>query len=540
MYTRAQPPPAAWRRLASQLGGLVKGCSLDLVTWLVFCLRCSRDEGRDFVAKLVWDYCHLGDLDPWLRDIEDTQRVRSIGPRSLTCGYAERPPYPGALSMEQGVLKYFTAHETRFNPRHFNVARTALYDLLAKGSLKSWDAVTAAFDFKKRASCGWPWFVSAVESPLEYLNEAERILQDGCDLRHCSAFPGVIGTRTDIRGRGKFGKSRVIFGISRVTNILNGMVFGPAYSKLWEKDSFVAWVSRAAVDRAVSRVMRSRRVMFSIDFSGFDASVPNEVIDVVFDALAYWCEPGDAALVEFLRNSFKYTGIYVPGRVEYYHGENRMGGVPSGSKLTNLVDSLANIFIMHYAAQCAKCSVVDLLVQGDDALVTFSGGMTKEKLCYYIERDCGMRISPEKTTVDRDSCSFLQMNYHRSYHDGRGNYPGVRSIMRSLGRMMSREHSPPPVPDDWAEAHPGLDWSELMDAFRALQQVDYCSGHPSFKLFADWTADKSPAMWEAVSRIVSNDRELLARIGSVLRGDPTKAKLTDMYEAPVVVHLATR
>jgi len=538
MFTRAQPSPAAWQRLLSQMGGLVKGCSLDLVTWLVACLRCDPDEGREFVSGLVWKNCRLDDLPPWLRGIEREQLVKSIGPRSKTCGYAIRPPYPGAQSMEDGVLKYFKPHPTRLNPVSLRTARNALFGLLGKASLRSYDTVTAAMDFKKRANCGWPWFVTAVESPLEYLNEAEKILRDGCDRRHCSAYPGSLGTRTDIRGPGLFSKTRVIYGISRVTNILNSMVFGPAYTALYEKDNFVAWVSRAAVDRAVSRVMKSRRVMYSIDFSGFDASVPNEFIDVVFDAFAYWFEPSNTVLIEFLRNSFKYTGLFVPGKVEYYHGENRCGGIPSGSKLTNLVGGLVNFLIMYYVAAQARCHVVDLLIQGDDGLATFNGGMTKEKLLYYVDHDCGMRISPEKTSVDRDYCSFLQMNYHRSYRFG-NLYPGVRSIVRSIGRMMSRENSPPPVPEDRESQHPGLDWAHLMDAFRVLQQVDYCSGHPSFGLFADWAAAYTPSIDEAMTRILNNDVELLTKVGSVLRGDPSKSKLTDMYKAPAVVYLKT-
>jgi len=537
MFLRAQPPPAAWQRLVSQMGGLVKGCSLDLVTWLVFCLNCDRDEGRDFVAELVSRYCNLSDLDPWLRCIEEREKVKSIGPRSLTCGYAERPPYEGAQSMEDGVLKYMRKHDTHLNPDALRAARSALFALLAKASLRLMSVVDAAFDFKKRSNCGWPWFVSSVVSPLEYLNEAESILQEGCDHLHCSAYPGSLGTRTDIRGRGLIGKSRVIYGISRVTNILNGMLFGPTYAALWEKENFVAWVSRAAVDRVVSRVMRSRRVMYSIDFSGFDASVPNEIIDVVFDAFAYWFKPGSAVLIEFLRNSFKYTGLYVPGKVEYYHGLNRMGGIPSGSKLTNLVGGLANFVIMHYCAARAKCQVIDLLIQGDDGLVTFDGGMTKEKLAYYIERDCGMRLSVEKTLVDRDSCAFLQMHYHRSYRIGRI-HPGVRSIMRSIGRMMSREHSPPPPPEGWAVTHPDTDWQLLMEAFRAIQQVDHCSGHPCFRLFATWVAEHVPCVEEAVRAVLRNDVSLLTKVESIIRGDPSKSKLTDMYKAPVVAYLA--
>jgi hypothetical protein len=321
-----------------------------------------------------------------------------------------------------------------------------------------------------------------------------------------------------------------------VTNILNSMIFRPVFSSLLAKDNFVAWVSRAAVDRSVSRVMRSRRVMFSIDFSGFDASVPNEVIDVIFDAITYWFKPASTVLIEFLRHSFKFTGLYVPGD-EYHHGTNRQGGVPSGSKLTNLIDSLANFFVMHYCAARAKCEVMDLLVQGDDALITFSRNMTKERLCYYVEHDCGMRISPEKTVVSRDVCSFLQMWHHRTYRFGKGLYPGVRSIMRSLGRMMSREHSPPPEPEDWGAMHPDLSWPSLMDAFRAIQQVDYCSSHPSFTSFATWVAEHTPCIDVALERILRNDAELLTKVEVVLRGDPSKSKPTDLYKAPVVQYL---
>jgi len=533
MFIRDLPDEAAWSRLLSQLGGLLAGCGQDLVTVLVSCLCVSKDAGREAVGKMIWNACQLGSLEPWLVKHESAELSRH-GSHSMTAGYAVRPPYPGATSLKQGVDRFFEEHPTRIHPVAMEVANQALRDLLSRGGakFKLWDTVRAAFAFRKRANCGWPWFVRAVESPLWYLNEAERILADDLDISHASAYPGSLGTRSVPRGPGKLAKSRVIFGISRVSNILATKVWGPLYEDSTTKVEFCSTQGRAVVDQVMTTMLDDEREKLSLDFKNFDASVPNEVIDCVFDRIEEVFEPSAAPLINFIREGFKRTGIFVPGKDQYLGGEYRLGGIPSGHKLTSLIGGYVNYWVMHYCAARAGGSVARMVMCGDDGVVIFSHVESHDQIKYYALKDLGMLIDSDKTASSYDEVKFLQMIHHRRYRRN-GVCIGVRPIMRVLNGMMGRESPLPPPPED---IDMGIDeWLALLDSIRWIQQVDNASAHPRWPILAKWLLDTDGGIVNALMRFVRNDHRILAAAGAVLTtGDACKTRVAELYKSPTV------
>jgi hypothetical protein len=518
MFDRLMPSEAAIASLRTQLGGLAAGCSEDFVTPLLSCLGRPYDDGRDKLAQLWWDYGRLTDVPSHLLSHERAQREKH-GSYSKVLPY--RTKFPGGDSLEDGVRKFFTVHRTRLNPRAIAVANGVLASLVPGGTLRLASLVDAALSFQKRANCGWPNFVAATASPWEYFHEAERILADSLDRSHAMAYPGVLGTRSQPRGRGAVAKSRVVFGCSRVHNILKKRVFIPVFAALSRSPIFAAWRSRRAVDEAVTRVLDSTvgGLCYSVDFSNFDASVPFEVIDVIFDTLCYWFDSAATPLINFCRECFKWTGIYAPDA--YHHGDQRLGGVPSGSVLTNLVDSLVNVWLMAYAAHRCRGRIVHCLVQGDDGVYRFEGVPSIDDLSTILSDECGMNLSPAKTCVSAEEVCYLQMVHHTSYRRD-GLCVGVRPLMRVLNGMMSFEKG----------RRKG--WLPEMNTLRWLQQLDNASAHPCFPFACEWLLNHDYLMPSVLVRILENDQDLLNAASEVLGfGDDGKVRIRDLYRSPV-------
>lgn len=515
--------------LESQLGSVRSPCAADFVSPLVAFLAMSRDSGRMLVGNLVWTFCQLSTVFPWLVDVENLQKAKH-GSYSLRAGFDERPPADPVTgvrleSLRSGVLKYFAFHPTMINPKLLESAVREVKGWIGRGCLHSLSTAEAAASFHKKAACGWPYFKSATWSPLEYLHIAERIRNDGFDHRNAENQPGVVGTRGQPKGPGQYAKNRVIFGFPRALNILGKQVFAPTFSRLSQHDYFAAWRSRHDVDKGVTRLFRKAkgRALLSVDFSNFDATVPNELVDCAFDILCDWFDSADHSLIRFNQAAFKRTGILCPG--EYFPGEHRLGGVPSGNVKTNLIDSIVNFLAIAYSAAEQGGRIVDALLQGDDGVYVFEGVRSLPRMSRVLFEHFGLVMSPDKCLHSAQMVSFLQNVHHKSYVVDNLQV-GIRPLMRVLNGMMSYEK---------ARKTDGS-WSPVMDSFRWLQQLDNASAHPSFRQACRWLLDHDKdGMFEAMSAITRNDVDLLSYADSVLGGgDENKVRICDLYRSQVV------
>jgi len=268
-----------------------------------------------------------------------------------------------------------------------------------------------------------------------------------------------------------------------------------------------------------------------VDFKAFDASVPEVVLDYVFDIIAGWMTGESSALVRFSKEAFMRTGILCPD--EYFPGSARTGGVPSGSVMTNLIDSLVNLWVMHYAAHRVGSSVLFAMAQGDDGLYTFQGNPSKSDIAGVVS-ELGMTISEEKSMMSCDAVHYLQDLHVRDYViDGLS--VGVRPLQHILNSAMSQERID------------GKPWDRDCDTVRWLQQWGEAINHPSFHAFCDWLIHYDPVCAEMISRL--RDDGASERLGDILRcvmrKDSNSFKHKDLTlgsfcNSPVVSYLVRR
>jgi hypothetical protein len=271
--------------------------------------------------------------------------------------------------------------------------------------------------------------------------------------------------------------------------------------------------------------------ILSIDFKGFDQSVPFELIDVVFDIIGMWFVGEASPLIDFCREEFKRTGILTPGR--YHSGDERTGGIPSGSVFTNWVGSVANSLVLHYAAHRCGNRVKSWYTQGDDGAVTFARPINLDNLAEVLLTDLGMTISPDKTLYVKGAVHFLQ-NLHCTDFVHEGLNVGVRPLMQLANPMTSYERV------DLTE------WKRAYDTVRFMQQILQGVHHPMATQMCDWLYEHDWCVREVIERVLLfSDKSFAdAALTAVSRKDSALrfwGNSPGMFvKSPVVLYLGER
>jgi len=528
MFNRWRTSPEAYARLQTSLGVLWQPCHADYDTRLSSVYpRKTTDERRIGFTQMIVRALDLRSLSTWLADPESKQEKKNSG-LSRSPGYRNAPP--GGISLREDIDRYFQPYPTDLVDASAIFADQAVLDLVELESLKPASLTEACFSFEKRASCGSPHFVRASVSPVEYYSESRNILLDGLLVDHAYAYPGFSACRGAAQADSKLRKERNIFACSRVHNNILKMLYIPMFQRLRKKMVFSAWINRATVDRSITRLMMIPGVgdCLSIDFSKFDQTIPNAIIDRIFRCMRMWFKDGDRPLMDFAAECFKRTGIYVPGvkrgTVEYLHGALRRGGIPSGSVFTNLIGSLVNLWLLSYVAHRMGTEIAGILIQGDDAVVRFVRDVSKDRMAEILSVEAGVVLSVEKSLQSRFVVSFLQ-NYHCVDRMVNNVFVGIRPVCRALIGMLSFEHA---RRSEWLS-------NPILDSIRWIQQMDNCSAHPRFREFVSIIRRCDPLFMEACNRILCND-PILQLADRILGSGAYEYKLpvSELYRSPVV------
>jgi len=432
-------------RLDRSLEGIQERRDDVLVTPLV-----KEEPWQSAVDNLIYAFAgmiHMGDLPEWLRTVE-VDRMGKISPMSIRPSWIERRPK---------ILADFFEPRPKVELRP-DAARYAFQQLVALVPSKL-HAASLETSFRTRTrgrNKGLPYFTTEGEWDGQMFQLAMRIMKEGYPRNDWPAFPWVRIQAID--------KARLVWGYPGQVVLLERRLLGPVVEYLRENSyTFCAWVGPEEVDLRVTRLfdMARGRKIHSIDFSGFDASVSFELIDVVYDALSQWFSRDTIDLIDYCREAFKTVGLITPDGVWV----ERSGGVPSGSGLTNLVDSFVQYFAMHYVAFELGTHVESILVQGDDGVVLFQDNVDPELLEEKLH-ELGLKMSATKGIHSAVEIQYLQNVHHRDYFL-HGRNRGVRPLMRVLNGMLWYEYKVP-------------HWSGADDTLRWWQQLNNAQWHPSF------------------------------------------------------------
>lgn len=381
---------------------------------------------------------------PEIDSLDESERSK-VGPLSIQLPWKERADTLSSYFSQFGEVDLAFAE---------SIAIRFLPETLQPDELR--DAFEA---MPKGTSLGLPYMTRNRSYVGSYLRRAMEA-QSSDDI-----YPAVIGWRGQASGLHSTPKQRVVWMFDHAETILGLSILKPVLRHLAGSKGFAAWSNLDDVDVAMTRILnRARgRNIYSIDFSGFDASVNSTLISAIFSAFGTVFTSGHER-IDLLRDVFLTVPIVTPFQV--HHGRN--GGVPSGSALTNLVDSFVNIVAMHIIAQSLGVQVEDFECLGDDAVILFSedpGSQAIERAYHKL----GLEVSASKQFVSPTAVHYLQRVHTLDYLRD-GVCVGVRSPYRALTGMSGYERF-------------RRDWNAYLDTMRWIMQTENLKNDPRFVRF---------------------------------------------------------
>lgn len=438
-------------RLTTFLNSVSRGDPTDLRTpfW-------DKDLPREWFLKQLHGFAFTGVEE--LDDYEHSEEVK-VGPYSIRLPWEER---------EESLSEYFVNTEIFPDPLAADYASEELASMIPR-PLVSLGLESAYSLMPRGTNLGLPKFSRLKSDERWYLDEARKLDALGYPLN--TWFPSVIGWRGQPRGLHEIPKQRNVWMCTHVETIIGKTLVQPLVDRLRGREEFAAWNPLTHVDSIVTTMFDDAvQPLLSIDYGSYDQRMPRYIIERVFDVINSWFR-GQEEKVRWLREFFLTSGIVEPKGLR----SGRSGSVPSGDSFTNMVDSLANIWIGHYVAHRLRNELIHITVLGDDGIWSLRRPYSMEHISE-IAAELNMEVSVSKSILSFQEVHYLQRAHLREYRID-GLCRGVRSIFRTVGSMVSQER------------RPRNKFTPEMHSVRWITQCENCKWHPKFREFVKFLYD---------------------------------------------------
>lgn len=143
---------------------------------------------------------------------------------------------------------------------------------------------------------------------------------------------------------------------------------------------------------------RYKRV-YSLDFSGFDTTIPAFIIDDAFRILATHLDMTDEQEEVYSRivHDFIHARIVLPDASVW----QKHRGIPSGNPFTSMIGSICNLLILNYVwirLTGRALGARQVMVLGDDSIVATNSNPSLDEIAD-VAAELGMVVSPSKSSV---------------------------------------------------------------------------------------------------------------------------------------------
>jgi hypothetical protein len=290
---------------------------------------------------------------------------------------------------------------------------------------------------------------STNELPLWYCTAGQRLVQKGPEPFTPKSKRLVIA----------YPKQEAILARMATEEIMNALrkVRAPSGNKI-----MCAWFDLPTIDMNMQHILESAstadRVVNSGDISAFDATVPPWVLWDVGRAMATWVRGGQWFVWNLVTMMIARTVLITPTGF-YGPGPSSM---KSGSGLTNLLGSMANLTMQFYGEEIGLYKINSISVLGDDFVAegeSVNPDTTSETFSHF-----GMEAHPDKQFYKPNSLDYLQRRHIL------GRPGGIASVMRTLGSIMSLEKM---------QVKP-KNWNKYAYVIQALSKLQNATFNPWF------------------------------------------------------------
>lgn len=347
---------------------------------------------------------HLHIMNVPLLELERSNRSK-FGPRSIAIPWSERicglrSSYQAQVGNEQHVPHF------KFTP--------------GDGTLEPISSIEASLRMKGSSSSGLPFLVKKRTS-LAYLMQNFDEIFDRKD-------PCMLYTRTT-----ECKKTRNVWGYPLADTLYEMMFYAPLLVLQKQKSYRASLVSPDMVAQHISvmihNAIASGKVLYSVDFAGFDASILHQYIILSFDYIKSCFAPAFHVFISYVCERMYTIAILTPSGI--YRGKH---GVPSGSTFTNEVDSIVQLGI---ASTCSFIHEHECQIQGDDGVYTlFEKDIPEFEAAFDYAK---LKLEKSKSKIASNYVLFCQNLYHIDYSDVNGHIGGIYPTYRAINRILFQE-----------------------------------------------------------------------------------------------------
>lgn len=239
--------------------------------------------------------------------------------------------------------------------------------------------------------------------------------------------PAVLYTRTTEKK-----KTRNVWGFPFAQTVFEMTFFLPFMVYCKQQFYHASLVSEDLVAKRITelvlKAIETGRVIYSVDFAGFDASVWYQFIIKAFDYIKSCFHPIFGPMLDIICEIFYTIPIVTPSGVY-----RRKHGVPSGSTFTNLIDCIVQVGL---ALNCPFVTLLNCLVNGDDGLYIMFRHEVEEFEQNFLKH--GLKLEKSKSEIATNFAVFCQHLYHIDYIKD-GVIGGIFPTYRALNRLMYQE-----------------------------------------------------------------------------------------------------
>lgn len=429
---RLKIPEKLYPTIVANLAAVLKGSDNKYITPL--------GKTHDPIELIVaWDevfQANAHKLNAPLLDIEAEQR-RKFGPRSRAKPWVERKP--GLLASFHSQIDNFTPPFFKFEDGEHNLCPLSMTETLLK--------------VRNNTSSGMPMLTSKGKATAHLMENFDELIdrEDPC----------VLYTRT-----AESMKTRNVWGYPYADIFYEMMFFVPFLDHMRKKYWQASVISPDLVDvrltEMILKAIESGRILYSVDFDGFDASVAWQTIICAFEYIKSCFDPKFEQFIDRICKRFYTIGIITPTGI--LRGKH---GVPSGSCFTNLIDSIvqaATALTNDFIKEC------EMMINGDDGVYILSRENIPAFTATFIR--ARLNLGTSKSNIAENWCTYCQRFYHIDYikDDLIG---GIYPVYRALNRLV------------WLESFTNLRKMRISSrdhfGIRTLTILEQCKYHPLFE-----------------------------------------------------------
>lgn len=337
----------------------------------------------------------------------DLANRKKLGPRSRSVPWGER---------KDSILE---SYRTQSKVIHDNDIKFKMPP--GKNNLMAIPVEEAYDKLKKSTNSGLPFYAKK--------GEVLPIYKRNLDALIARKDPAICFTRTQ-----ESWKTRNVWGYPMADTIVEMLFYVPflVLEKTMPYRAALLGPDDVAerMTNLLLRAQREDKILYSVDFAGFDSSVYFKYIIKAFEYVKSCFHHCYHAMLDEICLRFYTIALATPTGI--LRGKH---GVPSGSTWTNAIDSIVQVGI---ALATGFISIFDCQVQGDDGVYI----MSRENLRAFEQAfiHAGLKLEKSKSAISSKYISFCQNIYHIDNIDPKtGVVGGVYSVYRALNRLVYME-----------------------------------------------------------------------------------------------------